>query len=207
MIWDWNGTLFDDPSLCVDIMSGMLRKRNLASLDEDRYRQLFTFPVRDYYTRLGFDLEREAFSDLSVEFHHGFLERWRERPLRFDARHVSDALHQRGVTQSVLSAAEQRLLDDCANYFGLTERMTDLVGIDDYEAVSKLDQGLAFLERLRVPIERVLFVGDTVHDHEVASAMGADCALVEGGHATRAKLVSTGTPVFGSLTAMLKSLD
>ena len=69
VIWDWNGTLFDDTPLCVEIMGGMLAKRGLAPLDEGRYREVFTFPVRDYYARLGFDFGRESFADLAVEFH------------------------------------------------------------------------------------------------------------------------------------------
>ena len=119
---------------------------------------------------------------------------------------VSDALRHRGVTQSILSASEQGLLDEATTHFGLTDRMTALVGIDDHHAVSKLDHGLTFLDELHVPVDRVLFIGDTVHDHEVATAMGVDSALVEGGHARRSTLEATGAPVYPSLTALLAAL-
>jgi len=207
VIWDWNGTLFDDTRLCVEVMRAMLSDRDLGSFDEDRYRRLFTFPVRDYYKRLGFDFERESFEKLAVEFIDGYMHGWRNCSLRSDALSVSDALRERGLTQSILSAAEQTLLTDAATHFGLTERMTALIGIDDHHAVGKLDQGLAFLAELQVPVDRVLFVGDTVHDHEVALAMGVDSALVEGGHATRAKLEATGVAVLPSLSALLDWLE
>lgn len=206
VIWDWNGTLFDDTDFCVGIMAAMLAKRDLGSFDVDRYRELFTFPVRDYYERVGFDLDREPFEDLAVEFIDRYMSGWRQHSLRADALPMSDALHNRGVTQSILSAAEQGLLNDSATHFGLNDRMTALVGIDDHHAVSKLDHGLAFLRELHVPVDRVLLIGDTVHDHEVATAMGVDSALVEGGHAPRAKLQATGGPVFASLTALLTTL-
>jgi len=45
----------------------------------------------------------------------------------------------------------------------------------------------------------VLFVGDTVHDHEVARAIGADCVLIPGGHHPRTKLEKTGVPVLEDL--------
>ena len=207
IIWDWNGTLFDDTDLCVGIMSAMLDKRDLGPFDVDRYHQLFGFPVSDYYQRLGFDFDREPFADLAVEFIDGYTQGWRNHSLRTDALPVSDALTERGVTQSILSAAEQGLLDETAAHFGLTDRMTALVGIDDHHAVSKLDHGIAFLEELHVPVDRVLFIGDTVHDHEVATAMGVDSALVEGGHAPRAKLEATGAPVYPTLTNLLTALD
>ena len=56
IIWDWNGTLLDDTWLCVEGINQALIKRNLTPISEDRYREVFTFPVRDYYKKLGFDL-------------------------------------------------------------------------------------------------------------------------------------------------------
>ena len=38
---------------------------------------------------------------------------------------------------------------------------------------------------------RVLLVGDTRHDHEVAAAMGVDCALIVSGNHTRDRLEET----------------
>jgi phosphoglycolate phosphatase len=206
IIWDWNGTLFDDTDLCIVVMRAMLHKRDLGPFDVDRYHDLFDFPVRDYYQRLGFDFDSEPFEDLAIEFIDGYTNGWRDYSLRTDALSVSDALHDRGVTQSILSASEQGLLDETATHFGLTDRMTALVGIDDHHAVSKLAHGIAFLDELHVPLHCVLFIGDTVHDHEVATAMGVDSALVEGGHARRSTLEATGAPVYPSLTALLTAL-
>jgi len=206
IIWDWNGTLFDDTDLCVGLMAGMLAKRDLGPFDIDRYHDLFTFPVRDYYERVGFDFGSEPFEDLAIEFIEGYMRGWRGYSLRSDALPVSDSLHNRGITQSILSATEQGLLNESTAHFGLTDRMTALVGIDDHHAASKLDHGLAFLDQLHVPVNRVLFVGDTVHDYEVATAMGAASALIEGGHAPRAKLEETGAPVYTSLTALLTAI-
>ncbi len=85
VIWDWNGTLFDDVELVVDIMRGMLARRDLGEFDVERYRELFTFPVRDYYARVGFDFEREPFEELAVEFIDAYVSRWRDYSLRPDA--------------------------------------------------------------------------------------------------------------------------
>ena len=53
IIWDWNGTLFDDAGVCLDIMNGMLARRNLPHLTPERYEEFFDFPVIDYYRRVG----------------------------------------------------------------------------------------------------------------------------------------------------------
>lgn len=206
VIWDWNGTLFDDVDLVVEVANLMLERRSIGQIDRARYQELFGFPVRGYYERVGFDLEREAFEDLSVEFIAEYNARWREHQLRSDAHSTTAALVAGGVTQSVLSASEQVMLNEVTAHFQIDGPMTALVGIDDHHAVSKLDHGLEHIESLDPPRERVLLVGDTVHDHEVAVAIGVDCALIEDGHAPAARLQATGAPTFASLTALLASL-
>ena len=61
MIWDWNGTLVDDTLLFVDIMNGVLQNRNLDGINIQDYREVFDFPVKDYYTKLGFNFTEEPF--------------------------------------------------------------------------------------------------------------------------------------------------
>ena len=57
IIWDWNGTLLDDRWLCVEGINQALVKRDLPPISEDRYRKIFTFPVKEYYKKLGYTLE------------------------------------------------------------------------------------------------------------------------------------------------------
>ena len=59
VIWDWNGTLVDDTWLFVDIMNGVLKDRNLQGITLDDYRNVFDFPVEDYYTKLGFNFQKK----------------------------------------------------------------------------------------------------------------------------------------------------
>ena len=66
--WDWNGTLMDDVWLSLHIINALLVRRGIATIDVERYREVFGFPLRDYCRRLGFDLERDPFEVLSDEF-------------------------------------------------------------------------------------------------------------------------------------------
>jgi len=47
--------------------------------------------------------------------------------------------------------------------------------------------------------EEILLIGDTRHDAEVASAMGAQCVLLAGGNQHVERLQSCGVPLFQSL--------
>ena len=68
IIWDWNGTLLNDTTECIESINIMLEKRNMPLVDFKTYREVFTFPVINYYKAVGFNLKKEKFKDLSVEY-------------------------------------------------------------------------------------------------------------------------------------------
>ena len=51
---------------------------------------------------------------------------------------------------------------------------------------------------------KVLYIGDTVHDFEVASILGADCALYAGGHHDRERLEACGVAVFDDFRELIQ---
>ena len=60
ILWDWNGTLLDDVEVALAAMNEMLARRGLSLLGgREPYRDIFTFPVREYYTAAGLDLSAE----------------------------------------------------------------------------------------------------------------------------------------------------
>jgi len=68
IIWDWNGTLLNDCWLCVKAINKALAKRNLDLITEEKYKDIFCFPVSEYYKRLGFDFSKEPFKEAGDEF-------------------------------------------------------------------------------------------------------------------------------------------
>ena len=61
IIWDWNGTLLDDLDLSLESVNILLEERNLPALSVEKYKDIFCFPIVDYYVKAGFDFEKEAF--------------------------------------------------------------------------------------------------------------------------------------------------
>ena len=69
IIWDYNGTIIDDVKLCLDVEKFMLKEWEMFSeYTIDDYKDLFCFPVIDYYRKLGYTFERESYEEVSVEF-------------------------------------------------------------------------------------------------------------------------------------------
>ena len=68
IIWDWNGTLINDAWLFVDVMNKFLTQRKLKSINVNKYRDIFGFPIKKYYEKLGFNLSKEPFEKLGLIF-------------------------------------------------------------------------------------------------------------------------------------------
>ncbi|MGI6777704.1 MAG: HAD family hydrolase [Acetivibrionales bacterium] len=204
IIWDWNGTLLNDTWLSVEIINSMLACRGLKCIDCDKYREIFDFPVYEYYARLGMDYCKERFEDISDQFTNQYNKRWRECSLQEGAREVLQAVSFTGATQSVLSASHIDILQENVEYYKLDKYLIKLVGLDHSHADSKVGKGRQWIKELGLAPEKVLLIGDTVHDFEVANAIGVDCMLVSHGHHSAGKLERCGVKVVESLLSILE---
>lgn len=206
IIWDWNGTLLNDAWLCRDCINRLLHRRGLPELSPQRYMEIFDFPIVEYYRKAGFDLTRESFEDLGIEFIRDYHARRPECRLQEGAADLLSILKDRGHAQAVLSASEHASLEAALNHFGIRNYFRNVTGIDDHYAAGKIAQGMRWMETHTPPPDRVLLVGDTCHDHHVAEAMGVDCALITAGNHSRERMEPTGRMVFDSLRDFARTL-
>jgi phosphoglycolate phosphatase len=202
VLWDWNGTLLDDLDLVIDVMNRLLAAKQLPLLDRPRYRRLFGFPVRDYYTRLGLGPEHGTFEEWARDFIDEYDRRARDVPVRPAGRAILGRLRARGLGQLVLSAARTDHLRELVALHDLHPYFDELLGLDDHYAHGKIDAARAWLDRTGLDPAGLLLVGDTLHDHEVASSIGASCVLVADGHHDEARLRATGRPVVAELAEL-----
>ena len=106
VFWDWNGTLLDDMQVCLDIMDRILARRGLKPIGAlERYRVIFTFPVKDYYALAGLDLEGEDFLDLAEEYMSDYRSHEKDCSLVPRARETLAVLNAMGVGQILASAS------------------------------------------------------------------------------------------------------
>ncbi|MCK9203938.1 MAG: HAD hydrolase-like protein [Bacteroidales bacterium] len=204
IVWDWNGTLLDDAWLCVDVMNGMLQERNLPLKTLEQYREVFDFPVRDYYVKLGFDFEKEPFDVVGMEFINRYNQRQHETILQPEALEILSWMASHGLRQSILSAREQNELLEESRILGVAGFFDRIYGLDDHYAHGKIDVGQKLIRDLAVPIQKMLFIGDTRHDAEVAIELDMDCILVQDGHHSLERLMEMGFPVVPSLKSIIE---
>jgi len=195
--------------MCVDIMNSMLAPRGLPTLDRDSYAEQFDFPVQNFYEVLGFDLEKESMADLSEVFISTYASKQPTWILHNDVKKVLTRHQDAGIGQSILSAYPHEHLYDIINSFGITDYFKDIQGVADKEARGKTEQGRELLGRLELTghtPSSMLFVGDTLHDAEVAADLGISCVLVARGHQSKRRLEASGVPVLDDLSGLERYL-
>lgn len=182
VVWDWNGTLLDDLDVGVNALNDMLERRGLPLLSKEGYRKKFGFPVIDFYRKIGFDMEREAFGDLSEDFVATYDRYACGVELNEEAKETLGRIRQGGMKQYVLSALREDLLCRMLVDFRIESCFDRVCGAGDIYAAGKIERGRQLLCAIGIRPEETLMIGDTVHDAEVAEALGFDCVLYAGGH-------------------------
>ena len=168
----------------------------------EKYREIFGFPVKDYYLKLGFNLEKEPFEESGLEFIKGYENRRYDAQLYPQVIPLLIELRARGISHSILSAQHQTLLDDLTQYYNIRDYFIGIIGLDNHYAHSKVANGIEWVKQINVSPKEILLIGDTDHDCEVANAIGVDCILVSHGHQSYSRLIKTGAPVINNLTEM-----
>jgi phosphoglycolate phosphatase len=204
IIWDWNGTLLNDIALCIQVLNRLLARRERTPITQEDYRQNFGFPVIHFYKYLGLETDESSFEQVSREFIEDYERHWfKECALHPEAASVLTQLTQLGISHSVLSAAKQEALDAGIQHFGIHPHFLGLAGADNIYAEGKIAKGHNWVQQLDWDPGEIVLIGDTVHDYEVAQAIGTDCILMAHGHHSFERLSETKAQVVHSLQELV----
>ena len=198
ILWDWNGTLQDDVRAAVNGINLLLRERKMPEVSIERHRELFTIPVRRYYEALGFSLENENWDEMASQF----IEAFASDPsahLFPETRPALSRLSAHGMDMYVVTAGEQDRVDRLLRERDIREFFTDIVGLSDPGAGSKIDRARALMDARRLSPAETCVIGDTDHDKDVADAVGCRCILLASGYQSRQRLEQLGCPVLDGI--------
>ncbi len=201
VVWDWNGTLFEDMLACIEAMDELLRQKGLKCISGiDEYRSKFCFPVKKYYGRLGFNLDIDPFENLAHTYIKNYAIEHKKAKLFNGATDVLEQLKRSGVKQYVISASEQNSLLEQMNPFDISHYFTEVMGIDNHYAISKVDLAKQWFLKSKVDLSEIVFISDSAHDFEVATAVGCPCILIANGHQNIDQLKMTSAIIVDNIT-------
>ncbi len=198
--------MLDDAACCVETINCMSQARGLQQIDLIEYRQLFQFPVHQFYTALGYDLANEDWDRLADEYHACYRQATTHATLRTGALALVQRLHTNRCPQAVLSACEQNLLLAMLKRFEISGFFQPVIGADNMDGASKESLATRLQQQLAWPPDAMLMIGDTDHDAHVAQLMGWQCVLLADGYQATELLLATGAPVCASYTDLIAKL-
>ena len=205
IIWDWNGTLLNDVDVNFEILNILVKRRSLPEFGgKEKYLDLFGFPIIDFYEKAGFDLVGERFEDIAREYSHLYDELFPTVELYEKAEEVLRFFFNTGVNQVIVSASQQRLLTHQVTLHGIDHYFDDILGMRDIYGKGKVSIARYWMAQKGLMGRQVLFIGDTLHDKEVADSIGCDCILVADGHNSKERLVSSGATVVDSIEEIIQ---
>ncbi|MCP4439484.1 MAG: HAD family hydrolase [Aureispira sp.] len=188
IIWDWNGTLLNDIDLCIDIANKLLSDQNKTSLDKQQYKSSFGFPITDYYTKIGIDMQQESFELLTKKFITQYTEEVKNCGLHHKAEEVLETFRTRNWSQYILTAAHKDSVLSLLDFHGIDSYFEEVEGLDNHRAETKVYRGKELLKNNNIVRTQAVLIGDTLHDHEVAQEIGVDCILIANGHQSKERL-------------------
>ena len=205
IIWDWNGTLLNDLDVCISCINILLEKRNLPTLNNEVYKEVFSFPVKDYYEKIGFNFDKEDFSIPAQEFINLYETNVKGCSLHPSVTNVLKYFQEKGIRQFVLSAMHQDMLIETLDHNKILNYFEGVAGLNDHYAVSKIERGQQLIKEFNIEKSNSRIIGDTIHDFEVAQELGVKCILVADGHQSEERLKATGVIVVPSLDKLIEN--
>ena len=208
IMWDWNGTILDDLTINFETINKLLSDRDLDTMASiELYKDLFGFPVIDFYEKIGFELKKEKFQDVARDYVREYYGRFFESEIFDGAEEVLRYVLFSGREQLIVSATEQESLLKQVEEFGIDHLFTEILGMGDIYAKSKVQLAERWMKERGARPSEVLFIGDTTHDCEVAESIGCDCVLISSGHNSKERLLFTGCPVFDNINQVKSYLE
>lgn len=204
IIYDFNGTIIDDVDCCLDCINHLINKylEGVEPLTLDKYKHVFTFPVKLYYEAVGFDFNKLSWEEVGRDFYEYYSLFYKECRVFPDALELLKKNKELGNKNIVLSATEISALKRQLKDYGIIEYFDDILGIDNVYGTSKIPVAIEYMKDKNK--EDYVLVGDTLHDLEVANEIGVDCILVASGHQSKDVLLEKYDKVVDNLKEVLK---
>ena len=182
VFWDWNGTIIDDLKINFSIINTLLSNRKKDTISPLRYRQAFTFPIKEFYDRIGLPIYGEEYEKLVRDYWALYKSKTKDIPLMAGVLEVMNKLGKNQIKQYVLSASDKKMVFDQMSVYGIRELFEDVIAPQDGYALGKIELAKQWMSKQNISASKIVMIGDTLHDFETAEAIGIDCALIDRGH-------------------------
>lgn len=178
IVWDWDGTIMDSTPTIVECIQQACRDLGFQEPNDELASSVIGLGIQDSLRRAVPWIEPAHFPKLTDRFRYHYLSKDHELHLFSGIRELLEKLRADGYLLGVATGKSRVGLDRSLQHHQLERFFHETRTAD--ESFSKPHPGmlLELAEATQVPLRRMLMVGDTTHDLEMAANAGVDAVAV-----------------------------
>jgi phosphoglycolate phosphatase len=183
IVWDWDGTIMDSTPTIVHCIQQSCRDLGFKEPDDSLASSVIGLGIHDSLRRAVPWIEPAHFPKLTERFRYHYLAKDHELDLFPGIRELLENLREDGYLLGVATGKSRVGLNRSLKHHQLEHVFHETRTAD--ESFSKPHPGmlLELSDVMQVPMRRMLMVGDTTHDLDMAANAGVDAiAVTYGAH-------------------------
>jgi len=181
IVFDWDGTVMDSTAIIAGSIQNACRDLQLTVPSDEAARYVIGMGLTDALRYAVPDAHESQYEPLTERYRHHFLSQGEAIPLFSQARETIMELHSQGYLLAVATGKSSNGLSrallgsDMVEYFHAT-RTADVTFSKPHPAML-----LELMDELATTADRMLMIGDTTHDLQMAINAGVDAVGVTHG--------------------------
>lgn len=178
LVFDWDGTLIDSAATIAECIQAASRDMGLPVPDRERARHVIGLGLLDSLRHAVPELPRERYLDFAELYRRHFLARESSMSLFDGVPQLLSELARRGHMLAVATGKSRAGLDRALAASGLGVHFGASRCADETDSKPHPAMLLELMQEFDMEPHRVLMIGDTSHDLEMARNAGVDAVAV-----------------------------
>lgn len=178
IVWDWDGTLMDSTPTIVDCIQKACADLDLPVPTDELASHVIGLGLADALRIAVPAITPQRHPELVQRFRYYYLAKDHELTLFKGARELLATLKDRGHYLAVATGKPRHGLNRSLKFHELEDMFTDTRTADETRSKPHPQMLLELSDSLMVPLDKMLMIGDTSHDLNMALNAGVDAVAV-----------------------------
>ena len=198
IVFDWNGTLFDDTQLIVDVINKVFLHYGYPTVDYPTYQARYEVPFEKLYRNHGLsDAEIERVMKTQGDlFHDHYEPAALAASLRAGAMEILSFSRDQGVRNVILSNHIVDKIRDQLQRLAIENYFADVLAYADratqFKNMTKGERLRRFMAEHRMNPAHTMIIGDSVEEIHIAKEQGFISVAITGGCVSEKRLQAEG---------------
>jgi phosphoglycolate phosphatase len=207
VVFDWDGTLIDSTAVISHAIRASAVDLGFADPGIERARHVIGLGLHEALAKTVPELPAQRMPEFVSRYRHHFFSREDELELFDSARELIADLRGRGKRLAIATGKNRSGLARALQSLGLSSQFDTTRCADESEAKPSPKMLLEIASALHVETRRMLMIGDTTHDLQMALAAGVDAvAVTHGAHSPQTLRSMPSLAVVDSLSQLRRWL-